>query len=179
MIQELLHRRSATPEEILKAFDSLPVVEPAGMLGRWRGFEIRSGHRLDGLLEPSGWYGKLFESADEVHPLLFFRRDRKSLYAVNPALVPVTAPLPRASWLGTFMEIARPILQTKSSKARLRNVEFRGRMTATMIYDNKPIFDHFARIDGDRVLGIMDLKGVPGPYAFCLERDDSPIDIRL
>jgi hypothetical protein len=49
------------------------------MTGRWRGFEIRTGHRLDGLLEPSGWYGKLFESVEAVHPLLFYGAQKKSL----------------------------------------------------------------------------------------------------
>lgn len=36
---------------------------------------------------------------------------------------------------------------------------FRGQPTGTMAYDNKPIFDHFARIDDNRILGIIDLKG--------------------
>jgi hypothetical protein len=65
-----------------------------------------------------------------------------------------------------MMSLVRPVLQTRISKARLRQIEFRGRATATMVYDSKPIFDHFAQIDEQRVLGIMDLKGVPGPYAF-------------
>jgi len=179
MIEELLARGQATPDEVLACFDALPVVRPGFMTGRWRGSEIRTGHLLDGLLGPSGWYGKLFESAESVHPLLFYGLQRKSLYAVNPALVPLTLPFPRSRALGAMMVAARPFLQTKASKARLRMVAFRGRVTATMAYDHKPIFDHFTRIDENRVLGIMDLKGVPGPYAFCLERDNRPMRIRL
>lgn len=179
MINELLSRGQASPDDVLACFDALPVVEASFMIGRWRGSEIRTGHPLDGLLGPSGWYGKLFESAEAVHPLLFYGAQRKTLYAVNPALVPLNAPFPRSRALGVMMAAARPLLQTKASRARLRMVVFRGRSTATMAYDHKPIFDHFARIDANRVLGIMDLKGVPGPYAFCLERDNRPIRIRL
>lgn len=179
MIEDFILRKKAAPEDILKCFDALEPVDIDFMHGRWRGFEIRTGHLLDGLLEPTGWYGKLFEDSETVHPLLFYGKDKKSLYAVNPALVPLTAPFPRSSALGVMMAMAKPFLQTKSSKARLRMIEFRGRTTATMAYDHKPIFDHFARIDESRVLGIMDLKGVPGPYAFCLERDNNPMKVRL
>ncbi len=42
-----------------------------------------------------------------------------------------------------------------------------------MAYDEKPIFDMFVKIDEDRVLGVMDLKGKPKPYFFVLERDDT------
>lgn len=175
----IIAMRRASPQQILDLFDSLEPTDLDFMTGRWRGFEISTGHRLDGLLEPSGWYGKLFENAETVHPLLFYGPDRRSLYAVDPMLVPLSAPLPRSSALGYAMTILRPVLQTRSPKARLRMIEFRGRSTATMAYDSKPIFDHFAKIDDSRVLGIMDLKGMPGPYAFCLERDDTPMDIRL
>ncbi len=179
MIEQILSRREAHPEEILECFDSLPAADLDFMIGRWRGFEIRTGHLLDGLLEPTGWYGKLFESIDRVHPLLFYGAGKTSLYAVDPKLVPLTMPFPRSPLLGPLMVLARPLLQTRSAKARMRMIEFRGRSTGTMAYDNKPIFDHFAKIDERRMLGIMDLKDVPGPYAFCLERDENPIEIRL
>ena len=51
-------------------------------------------------------------------------------------------------------------------------IEYRNKVTATMCYDEKPIMDHFAKIDEKRVMGIMDLKGVAEPYIFILERDD-------
>ena len=178
-IHAILTRRTATAAEILACFDALPVVEADFMLGRWRGFEITTGHMLDGLLEPTGWYGKLFENAESVHPLLFYASGRKSLYSVNPALVPLGMPFPRSRVLGTLMALSRPFLQTRRATARLRMIAFRGRSTATMAYDSKPIFDHFVRIDDSRVLGIMDLKGVPEPYAFCLERDDGSLQLRL
>lgn len=179
IIGNILSARSAQPSQILDCFDALPTADVSLLTERWRGFEIKTGHRLDGLLEPSGWYGKLFVNPEAVHPLLFYSRDKTELYAVDPMLVPLTAPLPRSSVLGTAMAVLRPILQTRSPKARLRMIEYRGRSTATMAYDSKAIFDHFVRIDERRVLGIMDLKGMPGPYAFCLERDDTDMKVRI
>ena len=51
--------------------------------------------------------------------------------------------------------------------------EFRGEVTATMVFDGQPVHDHFKQIDDDAVLGIMNGKNAlgNGPYAyFCLDR---------
>jgi hypothetical protein len=51
--------------------------------------------------------------------------------------------------------------------------DFRGEVTATMVYDGQPVHDHFKRIDDDAVLGIMNGKGVLDDgryYYFYLER---------
>ncbi len=64
------------------------------------------------------------------------------------------------------------LLKTKDSKARLRMTEFRGTISATMIYDEKPIHDVFRKIDENTVLGWMDLKQQAQPYFFILQRDN-------
>ncbi len=171
-IDKILADRKATTEEALAVFDSLPAASLEFMKGRWSGFEIETGHPMDGLLVPSGWYGKLFISNEDVHPLIFFGSDDKELYSVNPKYVPTSFQLPKTELLGTLLGMARIVLETNESKARLRNVEYRGRVSATMVYDEKPINDVFVKIDDDRVLGAMDLKGQPLPYFFVLERDD-------
>jgi hypothetical protein len=38
--------------------------------------------------------------------------------------------------------------------------EFRGEITATMVYDGQPVHDHFKQVDDDTVMGIMNGKGV-------------------
>ena len=40
-----------------------------------------------------------------------------------------------------------------------------------MIYDRQPIVDHFRRIENDRVLGLMEMRGMERPYFFLLARD--------
>lgn len=54
--------------------------------------------------------------------------------------------------------------------ASLRMVEYRGVVSATMVYDKHPIFDAFRRVDEDTVLGAMDRKGDAAPLMFELRR---------
>lgn len=171
-VEDILKDRKTGSKEALDIFDALDAVPVDFMIGRWKGFEIESNHRMDGLLEATGWYGKLFRSPEEVHPLLFYTSNNTALYAVNPRIVPMHIKFPKSNVAGILMKLAKPFLQTKKSAARLRMIEYRGRATATMCYDSKAILDHFARIDDKRVMGVMDLKGIPDPYIFILERDD-------
>ena len=63
------------------------------------------------------------------------------------------------------------MLKTEKSQARIRMMEYRQKVSATMIYDNLPINDIFRKIDDNTVLGLMDFKGVPQPFFFVLKRD--------
>ena len=50
---------------------------------------------------------------------------------------------------------------------------FRGVTSTAMIYDTRPIFDHFRYVDEDMVLGAMEcpkVMGPGGPYYFFLTR---------
>ena len=172
-IEELLKKRKTSTSEALRLYDSLPAVEEDFMIGRWKGFEIETGHQMDGLLVPSGWYGKLFIDKDRVHPLVFYTKNKTELYALNPKNIPLGVKFPKSKLLGMMVSVVRPFLQTKKTKARLRMIEHRGKLTATMAYDDKPIFDHFAKIDENTVLGCMDLKNSDQPYFWVMERDDN------
>ena len=65
----------------------------------------------------------------------------------------------------------RVVLQTEEPKARLRMTEYRDVVSATMIYDSKPINDIFRKVDDDSVLGVMDLRFTPQPFFFVLRRE--------
>ena len=170
-LEDILKDRKATAKEALEIFDRLETTTVDFMIGRWKGFEIESNHQMDGLLAATGWYGKLFLNSEEVHPLLFYTKNLTELYSVNPRIIPMQMKIPKSDVMGILMRLAKPFLQTKKSTARLRMIEYRNRTTATMCYDEKAILDHFAKIDDDRVMGVMDLKGVAEPYIFILERD--------
>ncbi len=58
-------------QRALELFDSLEPVDIDFMIGTWRGEGYPTGHAQDGLLEAYQWYGKVFESSEDVHPLLF------------------------------------------------------------------------------------------------------------
>ena len=62
----------------------------------------------------------------------------------------------------------RALLRSDHSAASLQAVTFRGKRSAAMIYDRQPIIDHFRKIDDDRVLGIMEMRGMELPYFFLL-----------
>ena len=66
--------------------------------------------------------------------------------------------------------LTNSLLKTEKSQARLRMMEYRGKVSATMIYDRLPINDSFRRIDNNTVLGIMDFKSSPQPFFFVLKR---------
>lgn len=177
--EQLLKARKATTEEATEIYDALPPVDLEFMKGRWKGFEIITGHKIEGLLENSGWYGKLFEDEENVHPLLISSLNKKRLFAINPLLVPLGINFPKHPILKTMMAILKPIIQTKKSKARMRMIAYRGKLSGTMVYDEKKINDHFAKIDEQTMLGLMDWKGSEKPYFFVLERDESPYQLDL
>lgn len=173
--QDILARRQATPAECLEWFDELDPVDVAFLIGRWTGFEITTGHPQDGILEATRWYGKEFEDAETVHPLLHSTASGR-LFRVKPrpTLVALSLRLPflKSRPFRPLSRFLTRLLTTRASQARARMVEHRGKLSATMIYDHLPINDHFRRIDDDTLLGLMDFKGL-GPYFFVLQRDQS------
>ena len=165
---------ACTTEQALAFFDSLPAIRAEEITGRWRGRELGTGHPMDGLLEASGCYGKQFHSVDAVHPLLFRAPDGE-VFAVDPRRVPLgladrvpAAAMERGKGL---LGVLKPALRTRRHRARLRNLEHRGVVTAAMVYDHLPIIDVFRRVDDDTLLGVMDLRSSPQPYFFVLARD--------
>lgn len=168
------HGAGASPEEALALFDSLDAVATDDMLGRWRGSGLPTGSPLDGLLEAYGWYGKEFLDAETVHPLLF--TTRAGPRPVDPVFVPMAVLRDRPALAhsraarATF-RLAGPLVTTSKPRARLRSVEHRGVLTAAMVYDALPIIDVFRRVSDDVRLGLMDLRGLSGPFFFVLRRE--------
>ncbi|MFC9788451.1 DUF4334 domain-containing protein [Rhodococcus sp. NPDC127528] len=136
-----------SPAELDEIWAALDPVRAEEILGLWRGDDFATGHRLHDKLVAGRWYGKRFDSVLDAKPLIC-RAEDGSLFS-----------------------------DTKSGngEASLWNVEFRGEVTATMVYDGSPIFDHFKRVDADTLMGVM--NGKPAPvldngqhFYFLLER---------
>jgi hypothetical protein len=109
-------------DSVLDVFDRLPPVPAADLVGRWRGSELSTGHRLDGLLTAHGWYGKEVVDTETVHPLLF--PDRAGVpRPVDPALAPLGL-LRAHPWLARTapariaFTVVRPLLTTRRPTAR-------------------------------------------------------------
>ncbi|MGR3278466.1 DUF4334 domain-containing protein [Acaryochloris marina NIES-2412] len=162
------------PEELLSFFDELEPVNAQFMISRWKGSEIHTDHPLNGFLEASNWYGKEFVNDDQVHPLLF-QDSQENIFKVKPySLVMksgVRFPILKHKALNSTVRFMTSLLKTEASQARLRMMEYRQKLSATMIYDSLPIHDTFRKVDDDTVLGLMDSKDIPIPFFFVLERE--------
>ncbi|MEU8627102.1 DUF4334 domain-containing protein [Streptomyces sp. NPDC048669] len=131
--------------ELDEIWTVLATVRPEEILGEWKGGEFSTGHPLVGMLPKANWYGKRFDSLHDAKPLMCWNAEGE-LYSN---------------------------LELGQGEASLWTVEFRGEPTATMVYDGRPVFDHFKQVDDTTLMGIMNAKGVPadGPfYYFFLER---------
>ncbi|MEB3260527.1 MAG: DUF4334 domain-containing protein [Cyanobacteriota bacterium] len=161
-------------EAALALFDQLEPVAPEELIGRWRGEGFPTGHPLDGVLEAWNWRGKRFESLEEVHPLVFAGPWGGEV-CVDPSRVPME--VLRAGWVGRLAPLGSlspwlvPLVSTRASAARLRGMSYRGKVSATMVYDALPIMDVFRRLDSERLLGLMDAKGLARPFFFVLRRE--------
>lgn len=129
-----------TVDAALELFDALDPVEPEAMVGEWDGGLVPTGHPGEGMLDELRWRGKEFRGPDDVDPMVCL--DESGERAASDVM----------------------------GSATLRRVEYRGVSTATMVYDRHPVFDHFRRVDGDTVLGVMDRKGEDAPLVFFLRR---------
>lgn len=164
---------AAPLDAVLAFYDSLPAVAPDEMTGSWKGGEIATGHLFDGLLGPSGWWGKRFRGSDEVDPLVFERNGRR--FAGNPGLMPLLLVkrlprLARSPVVAAIFRFVSPLLRTQRPRARLRTLTYRGVASAAMIYDQLPIADCFRRVDEKTLIGAMDIRGFAEPYFFTLRR---------
>lgn len=173
-INPILQRKKATTEEALALFDQLEPVDLDFMFGRWKGAGLDTDHPMDGLLEVANWYGKEFVSADCVHPLLFLDGDGQIFkISPNPQMMKMalSLPIPKNDAVKPVFALFNPLLKTEKSQARLRMMEHRGKISATMIYDHLPIHDVFRKVDEETVLGLMDYKVSAQPFFFTLKRE--------
>lgn len=171
--QLILKTGKTTRERALQLFDALEGVNLDFMFSRWQGSGLHTDHPMDGLLESSNWYGKEFVDPENVHPLLFLNNQGEIFrVAPNPTLMNwvLKLPIPKNDSLKPLLMLINSLLKTDKSQARLRMIEYRGKVTATMIYDYLPINDSFRKVDENTVLGIMDYKNLTQPFFFVLKR---------
>ncbi|GAA2436380.1 DUF4334 domain-containing protein [Mycolicibacterium llatzerense] len=134
-----------TPADLDELWAALETVDASDILGAWKGAEFHTGHPLNGGFERVRWFGKTFNSLSDVQPNMCFD-EHGELYSNT---------------------------EIGGGEASLWNVEFRGEVTATMVYDATPVLDHFKRVDDRTLMGIMNAKDISkfgGHFYFLLER---------
>ncbi len=145
---EFKERGSDIPDAELDEFwATLEPMTIEGMIGEWEGGEFATGHVVCGQLKQAGWFGKTFKSATDVQPLIWLDENGEKYSNVEMG----------------------------NGEASLWLEQFRGEVTATMVYDGQPSHDHFKKIDDNAVMGIMNGKQILAMdngrhYYFYLER---------
>lgn len=117
---------------VLELFDGLEAVSCVDVLGKWKGGGFDTGHWLLQGLVDMNWFGKWFLSENDAKPLIC-RNNDGNLYS-NTSL---------------------------NGEACLRMIDFRGKASATVVYDGVPMFGHLRRIDKGTLLGVVDGKVFP------------------
>jgi hypothetical protein len=51
-------------------------------------------------------------------------------------------------------------------------VEYRGAISATLLYDRQPVMDHFRKVNEQIVLGAVEARGIADTSYFALLRTD-------
>jgi aryl-alcohol dehydrogenase len=131
-------------ETLERYFDKLEPVDADFLIGSWKGGVFEHSSDDYKMMDQMRWYGKRFVSRDHVEPLLC-RREDGSVYS--------------------FEEMGL---------ATIREIAFRGRTSAAMVYDQLPIIDNFRRVSDDVMLGYMDKKGGTSDLYFSLVRVPDP-----
>jgi hypothetical protein len=143
---ELKARDGQIPDAELDAFWAiLAPLTVDELLGEWKGGAFDTGHPVSRLLASANWFGKTMTSATDVLPIVCLDENGEKFN--NEKL--------------------------SKGEASLWMEEFRGDLTATMVYDGQAIHDHFKKVDDDTVMGIMNGKAglQDGRYGyFYLER---------
>ena len=163
-----------TPAKALDRFEALSPVDPAQMVGLWRGSGVPTGHPLDGVLENLGWFGKRF-TADGRPDALLFTAGKRRLVPVDPKYIPLRLTM-RLSGFGRTVA-ARNLFshlklrfRAEETVASIKTLAFRGMLSAALVYDKQPIIDHFRLIDGNRLMGVMTIEWDERLYFFELAR---------
>lgn len=135
-------------------WDSLPSARVEDISGhRWRGTGLETGHPMFAMLGQMRWWGKDFTEARKVDPIL--------VTDDSGNVVPDTS-------------------ATGGGGASLWEVSFRGRPTASMVYDRLPVIDHFVVVDTDAdgrpttLLAVMNGRGTVSDgehFWFVLDRE--------
>jgi len=148
--QQLRDRtEGVTAAELDALWAQLSTARAEDILGSWRGAAFQTGHPLCRALPASRWYGKTFHELHDAKPLICGAEDGS---------------------LFSNVELGQ-------GEASLWNVEFRGEVTATMVYDGRAVFDHFKWLDERTLMGVMNgkpelVRSRSGDlFYFLLERD--------
>jgi hypothetical protein len=111
-------------------YDTLEPITIEKILGEWRGGQLKTGHPIVAALEGIRWYGKTFVSQLDVKPMI----------CVDPD--------------GNFFSDT----ESMNGEASIWPIDFRGKVSTSLVYDGVPTVAHFRKVDDNTLIGIRDGK---------------------
>lgn len=166
-------KTGTTVAQALTFFDQLAPVDLHRVIGQWRCIPLSTGHPIDELAEPFGWYGKLFFDPEHVYPLLF--RYQEQLISIDPRWIPLSwigrRKLPAKQVLAAMAKRAQFMVASAESHARLRMLHHRGKLSTSIVYDHRPIIVTLRQVTETTLMGLMEVKDVDIPFFCMMYRD--------
>ncbi|KAL5043026.1 hypothetical protein BDW71DRAFT_210624 [Aspergillus fruticulosus] len=155
-LTHILSSKPVTPLAATILFNSLPPLSVSDLLGSWHGTCALTNHPGIAALKAARWVGKDFHSTEDVDPII----------SLDPSL-----PYPPGHRASEDKREGR-VVNSLMGKARIREVKYNNVVSASMVYNDKPIIDYFRRVDERTVMGVMDAAGTveDHPLYFVLER---------
>ncbi|CAG8293107.1 unnamed protein product [Penicillium salamii] len=137
--EQLVIGRNLKAQDVQAAFDNLQPIKPESFVEAWKGANVNTGHPTEEKLTGMRWAGKTFRSTEDVDPIMVYDNDGRRVS--------------NADW----------------GHARLRQIEWNGKVSTAMVYDDFPIIDYFRYVKEDLIAGAMDAKTASGgTYYFYL-----------
>lgn len=166
-----LHRAEAvTQRDLAAVFDTLGPVTMSMLAGSWRADPSYSETPGGALLIRGGWWGARFTDTESVDPLLFPDAAGRGVFAAD--LVKVLTLL--SSGVEDISTRRRDV-ETTAPIGRVRMVEYRGLVSAALIYDQVPVLDYLRAVDQDTIVAAVEGRGMADQPAFVrLHRSAEP-----
>ena len=169
-IKRLCCDGSVTQADLAVAFDTLSPASIDMLIGTWKVDPSYAESPGGKMLIESGWWGARFVDAETVQPLLYPRPDGNGVFAAD--LQSVLAVLSTGE---RDISARRNEIETSTPIGRLRMVEYRDVLTATLVYDQVPVLDYLRAIDSDTIVAAVEHRGrVTQPDYALLRRCPEP-----
>lgn len=172
---DLYSNRTFGTDELYAYFDSLQPFDMANLRGKWEGVDLDTNHHLNLLLTYCDWYGKDFIDEQNVDGLIFREKltsDR--CFRVDPKLFPIgTRFFPNHYITRVVFTFISKFIQTQKSTAKLEMIEYRGKRSASVVYNDIKMVDYYRKIDSRTILGVIESKAYKDPFFYVLQKDEN------
>ena len=164
-VDELIGTGAKTAEQIDALFTTLASVSIQTLQGIWRAVAIPGVSPQYQLMIEKGWYGMRLTDQNSVDSLLIANPEGTGIFAAD--LFKLAAALPANP---AHLSQIRSEIETDQPTGRLRLIDYRGTVSAAMIYDRQPVIDYFRTIDDTTVLCTVEARDITGNAYLILQR---------